>query len=339
MINLTKIFPWLSIRNKLLIAFVGLSVLPVAFVGIYGIVSNVKMMEKIAFENLTHDVLTIREKTANFMANVESDLQVLQHSSLLQRFVLALERSLGRTSYDRELEQLSTELQAFAKTKGIYYQIRMVNETGDELLRIESDRPSDTTRSYRIVPASELRHGREMYYFLLVKNLNIGQIAIAPAELVYHETERIPVISFAMPVAGRKDRLGILIANVFAVDLFRVLEPPRHFNVDGKVVLVSGDGHYLFHSEKKSAWNKLLASKEEDNLQHDYPALAARNFISGHEGTVAVGDEIVSFGPLFPTVRSAAGAEVSSGLTVPLFVFESVPKDTIMGPVHSIALT
>ncbi len=63
MIN--KILPWLSIRSKLIIAFVGLSIVPLVLVGIHSVFSNVHMMESIAIENLNHDVSTIREKTAN----------------------------------------------------------------------------------------------------------------------------------------------------------------------------------------------------------------------------------------------------------------------------------
>jgi hypothetical protein len=58
MTNLSNLFPWLSIRSKLLIAFAGLSILPLIFIGAYGIVSNVRTMQDIALENLSHDVLT-----------------------------------------------------------------------------------------------------------------------------------------------------------------------------------------------------------------------------------------------------------------------------------------
>ena len=87
MLNPNKIFPWLSIRSKLLIAFAGLSILPLTFVGIYGILSNVRTMQEIAFENLSHDVQTIKGKTANFLESIESDLRVLRNSAVLERFI------------------------------------------------------------------------------------------------------------------------------------------------------------------------------------------------------------------------------------------------------------
>ncbi|MBI4534939.1 MAG: PAS domain-containing protein [Ignavibacteriae bacterium] len=334
MMNLNKIFPWLSIRSKLIIAFTGLSIVPVALVGVHSIFSNVRMMEEIAFENLTHDVHTIREKTSNFLATVESDLRLLKNSSSLQRLVHAYENA--RNPHTRDLiRQLYSDLLSFAKTKGIYYQIRIVSEEGDELFRVEDSIAAASTHSYRIVDSSEFRQARETYYFLLARNLKPDEIAFAPAELVDPHHERGPVISFVLPLFGAEKRTGILIANVYAKDLFGVIESGRHLSVTGRVVLVSDEGYYLYHSEKKKDWNKLLASREEDNLRRDYPKEIVATLLSGNEGTVSEGiDEIISFAPLFSTHGAIAGG-ASPGFTVPLYVFESISKDVILGPAKS----
>jgi PAS domain S-box-containing protein len=335
MINLNKIFPWLSIRSKLLIAFAGLSILPLTLVGVYGILSNVRTMKEIVLENLSHDVQTIKGKTANFLESIESDLRVVRHSVALETFISKRE-DFSQAGYVAELQHISNELLAFVKTKGIYYQLRVVDESGDELLRVESINAADSTKGYRIVPPQELRHTRESFYFLLIDGLARDQIAFAPAELVNQTNERLPVFSFAMPLVGMKQRFGILIANVFGKNLMQVMEGKRHFEIGGKVVLVAGDGHYLYHSEKKRDWNKLLASREEDNLQRDYPPNVAATILSGNEGTLTEGiGEIISYAPLF--LKKNFGSGASSGLIVPVVVFESVSHDAIMGPVHSFA--
>ena len=109
MTHLKNILPWLSIRAKLIIAFAGLSVIPVALVGLHGVFSNAKMMKQIAFENLTHDVRTIREKTANFLTGVESDLRLLQNASFVQRFVTVLEGS-AELPKERAIERLAVNV-------------------------------------------------------------------------------------------------------------------------------------------------------------------------------------------------------------------------------------
>jgi len=338
MTHLKNILPWLSIRAKLIIAFAGLSVIPVALVGLHGVFSNAKMMKQIAFENLTHDVRTIREKTANFLTGVETDLRLLQNASFVQRFVTVLEGS-AEPAKEQVIEQLALELHAFARTKQIYYQIRIIDNAGDELLRIEYRTHNDSLPSFRSAPASELRQGFESYYLLLAEGLTKGEIAFTPAEVLHESAERIPVISFVMPLFGSKDRNGLLIANIFAKDLFRVIETHRHLNLQGKIVLATSNGHYLYHSEKKKDWNKLLASREYDNLQHDYSPSIVAKLLSGQEGMIDEGiDEIISFGPLF-SPRGTSFTHQPRAFSNPFFVFESLPKETVLGPVWAFSRT
>jgi len=343
LINLNSIFPWLSIRSKLIIAFAGLSIIPVVVLGLHGIFSNVSMMKEIAYENLAHDVRTIREKTANFLTNVESDLRLLKNSPSLQGYVQALSSSSLRQG-DRVSRRLNDELLAWLRTKGIYYQLRIISETGDEVIRGESTDAPDSMQRYRVVPAQELRVGRESFYFLLAEGLQPNALAFTAAELVSQSNERIPIISFVTPLArhGEKPdvpgkRVGLLVANVFAKDLFLIMETPRHFSLNGKTVLVSGDGHYLYHSEKKTEWNKLLASREDDNLQHDYPAAVVDSVLSGNNGIVSEGiDEIIAYAPLFGGAALSANQSFTS-FSVPFYVFESVPNHVVLGPASSFA--
>jgi two-component system sensor histidine kinase AtoS len=337
MIN--KILPWLSIRSKLIIAFVGLSIVPLVLVGIHSIFSNVHMMENIAIENLNHDVTTIREKSSNFLSGIESDLRTLRNSTLFEIFVNNSDNKKLDPD-NRILKQINSELLSFCKTKNIYYQLRVINEKGDELLRIEDHNVNDSTHDFRTTALNELRHSRETYYFIMINNLLKDQIAFAPAELVHGKDKRVPVISFAMPIFVSSHRIGILIANVYAKEFFQVIESRPHLEKRGKVVLIRDDGNYLYHSEKKKDWNKLLASRVEDNLHNDYPADVVNKILSGNEGVVTEGvNEIISYAPLFPNPDFSSGGKIATGLTAKSYIFESVPKDVIMGPVRSFALT
>jgi len=67
---------------------------------------------------------------------------------------------------------------------------------------------------------------------------------------------------------------------------------------------------YLYHSEKKTDWNRLLASREEDNLQRDYPQKITEAILSGGTGTLSEGaNEIISYAPLFPANDLAGDVE------------------------------
>ncbi|MFQ5797202.1 MAG: ATP-binding protein [Bacteroidota bacterium] len=329
-INPNKLFRWLSIRSKLVIAFVGLSLLPLLVVGSYAVITKVRMMEDIALENLTHDVHSIREKTSSFLSTVESDLRVLRGSRLIRDFLSRVEQS-SRHIRSQTSKQLVAELLAFVRSKRVYYQIRLIASDGTELLRVEQKNPLDSHPSFSAVPVERLRTSREAYSFYLVEKLGDGQIAFAPAELLTPHSDLLPVFTFVTPLAqeGTEQR-GLLIANVFAKDLFQAVESNRHLGINGTIAIVSSDGHYLYHSEKKSDWNRLLASREEDILQKDYPRSITDAIFSGEEGTVSEGaDEIISYAPLF---------ESPSVFPNFYFVFESVPKDVIFGSVYSSTL-
>lgn len=339
MVKLNRIFPWLSIRNKLLIAFAGLSILPLTLVGIYNILSTERLMRRVAFQELTGEVHTIREKTENLLDDISSDLRVIQNSSSMETWMQRRSSSVG-AAQSTGLTQIGNEILSFAKTKEIYYQFRLIDESGDELLRVECDNPSDSTRTFRIVAPPELGEGRARYYFLLIDKLGRNQIAFAPAEVAHRGVERIPVISFALPLLEHGRRLGILVANVFEKNLLDVIETKRHADPERKVVLVTGDGHYLYHSEKKRDWNRLLASREEDNLERDYASTVAASILSGREGTLTEGTkEIISYAPLFETTPITGSAAKSLSFSVPITVFVSVSESAVMGPARSYTMT
>jgi PAS domain S-box-containing protein len=312
-----------------LIAFVGLSVLPVLFVGIYGIYVNIKATERIALENVEHDVQATWGRASNFLANIEGDLRVVVNSTEAQEYVRSIERGNSSTSEQKRL-RLAEELRAFARTKGIYYQIRVINEDREEVLRIESSDILDSATHFSSVPSEKLRTTGQTYYFLLTAELHRGETVLSPVELIYKETQRLPVLSFATPLYGPTKRVGLLVANVFAGHLFDLLEAQRNRGMDEKVVLVSSDGHYLYDSDERKDWNKLIASREEDNLQKDYPASISRTILSGKEGIISgESGEFLAYAPLLPLGRHVSRGVDGARFTPSLYLLESVPRASI----------
>ena len=107
-----------------------------------------------------------------------------------------------------------------------------------------------------------------------------------------------------------------------------------------KVVLATGDGHYLYRSDMQKDWNRLLASRGEENLQRDYPLRVANSILSGKNGTVTKGmSDIISYAPLFGSGNPAHLFAMTSSFAVPIIVFESESADVVLGPVRTYALT
>ncbi|MFI5251335.1 MAG: ATP-binding protein [Bacteroidota bacterium] len=336
---MSTMFPRLSIRNKLIIAFVGLSILPLLFIGIYGIYSNVNTLKNVALENLVHDVHTIRGQAGNFLLNVESDLLVFNHEYSTERFIDKLEAG-DRKPPETETREVATELLKFASMKGIYYQISIINLSKDEMIRIQCDDITDSSKHCRIVPRDELRQAYGSLYFLLTQNLAADQIIFSPAEMVYQHTKQLPVVNFIMPLTGKTKRIGILVASVFAGNLFKVMETQRNLGSDEKVVLVGTDGYYLYHSDLKNDWDALIATRSEANLLKAYPPSVARQILSGKEGIVSEGiDDIIAYAPLFPAHPGLITTPQAIALPESFVLFESVPSRNILNSARTFGWT
>lgn len=335
MIKINKLFPWLSIRNKLIIAFTGLSLLPILIVGIYGIVSNTNMMKHNAIQNLNHDLSLLQENTANLMAGIESDLRLIQNSYLNEN-LLNSSKDQSSLLNARTIKSLNNELLSFVKTRKIYYQIRFMNYLGNEISCVKSETSRLNNGSCEIIPKNELRQFPEVYYLYLVKGLAKGQIALAPAELRGTNNKLIPVVSFAMPVFYGKEKSGILIADVYVKSLFGSLQTYNPLVQNEEVILASSDGHYLYHSLKKKNWNKLLAERNEYNLQHDFSIPVTNKILSNRKATfIDESNFIISHSPLFYGYSSVYHSSIEQSFAIPLYLIVAVPKAIIMSPVHS----
>ncbi len=339
MAKITKLFPWLPIRHKLLIAFTGLSLVPIIIIGMYGIASNTKMMKHIAIQNLSHDLALLQENTANTMAGIESDLHIIRNSFLDQSFVTIMDNH-SHILYAHAAPNWGNRLLSFLKTREIYYQIRLIDHVGDEIACVRSTSKNSSNNSYEILNKSQMRKIPEVYYIYLVKNLLPNQIALAPAELHGQGKNLVPVISFAMPIFDRSNKVGILIADVYVKDLFSTFQTYDPLEKGEEVILTSSDGHYLYHSLEKKNWSKLLADRKEYNLRHDFSKTTANQIISNRKGIInSGGNYIISHTPVFPRYTSIFTSNMKQGFSIPLYLLVAIPKSVIMSPVHSYEYT
>ncbi|MFQ6042150.1 MAG: ATP-binding protein, partial [Candidatus Poribacteria bacterium] len=320
-----------NIQNKLIIVFIFLSIISLLPVGIYAIISNVSALKKIAAERVMRDVITIKEKAGNFLTYVEQDLRFLSESYFFKDLLEALE-SGEETEIAKARSVAEERILQFALSKRIYYQIRYLDELADEIFRVEFD-----GATARIIPQNHMR-ARGGYYFFMVDKLREGELTSAPVELKSSERSHsenrseageklVPAISYAMPIFSSEKRLqGILIANVFAKNFFSILEQPAS-KLKGSAILVSKEGFYLYHPDKKKDWGTLLASRDTDNLYSDFPPEVTEQILSGQSGaTIAYGDQIISYAPLF------YGKSKQDNFYV---VLRSVPKSIFFASVKS----
>ncbi len=220
-----------NIQTKLLIAFVGLSIIPLIVVEFYSAYVSIQMLREIEVENIRHDVLMMKTDLENFIQEVEKGIYVI-------------EKHLSRMKWDKRREVVGWILD-FMETKRIYYSVKFLDSTGSELFKIQWE-----NGEYRVVPEDQLLDTRGTFYKILTAQFGGQRLAFTPAELITDYGSFVPVISCAVQVFKDGKFVGILVANVFASEIFKVIESSSHSRV-GEVVVVNNHGYYLYHSEKR----------------------------------------------------------------------------------------
>jgi signal transduction histidine kinase len=181
------------------------------------------------------------------LKSVESDLLYLADQAVLRSFLAD-----GATRHDLEEEYV-----LFCRQRGVYDQIRYLDATGQERLRVNHNdgRPE-------AVAEGELQPKGGRYYFTRALPLGRGEVFVSPLDLnVEHEQiERPykPVIRFATPVLdGRGVKRGVLVLNYLGAVLFRKLaEVSAGF--PGSAWLLNGDGFFLRGPAPVDEWGFML---------------------------------------------------------------------------------
>ncbi len=331
MINLNRLFPWLSIRTKLIVAFTGLSIIPIAVVGIFAIWSTAGNLVSTATRDLNSNVQMLRQRAGDFLLGVETDLRFLSDSFPFRQ----TEGRLVAGEHPATNVALEDELLDFVRTKRIYFRVRILNRAGSEILRVESTSGRFNDGGYTLTPKKALSHINEYYYVLRTDSLKDGQTAFSPAEVLGEHGGRVAVVSFATPLYHGTKRAGILVADIFASEFLRIMKSDSSHKYERRVLLVSGDGHFLYDSRSRRDQNGLFVFARE-NISNDYPPAVSSELLSGKTGIITDGvKQVVSYSPLFPAALQKSGQNFERDFSIPIFVVEAIPKEVLMGPVYS----
>ncbi len=329
MININRLFPWLSIRTKLIVAFTGLSIIPIAVVGIFAVWSTAGNIVNNATRDLNSNVQMVRQRAGDFLGGVDTDLRFLTGSSPFR----GVSARLDGTVHPTVNSQLSEEMLDFLATKKIYYRLRILDRVGTEVVRVESTSGRIDSGRFVIVPSKSLSPLREYYYVLLTDSLRRGQTVFSPAEVLGGNGRRVAVVSFATPLFNGDKRAGILVADIYASRFFQIMEADSSHKYGRTVLLVSGDGHFLYDSRIRRNRDRLFVMAR-DRISKEYPQAIASELLSGATGIITQGiKQVVSYSPLFPANNPEFGR--GAGFSIPVFVVEAIPKEILMRPVYS----
>ncbi len=211
---------------------------------------------------------------------VRSDVLYLAQQELLARFLS------GDVTARQELER---EYVRFAIHRTVYDQIRCLDTTGKEVIRVDF---RDGHAS--VISPEELQVKADRYYYQEALRLKVGEVFVSQFDLnVEHgqiQRPLKPVVRFVTPAADREGaRRGLLTLNYsgdYLLDRFNELSLP------GSTLLVNSQGEYICGPSPADAWGWLLG--HERNFPKQFP-IAWQRMAKRSEGQFSTSQGIFTF--------------------------------------------
>ena len=170
-------------------------------------------------------------------------------------------RDMLDSSSQKARTHLVQDLLSFAASRGLYDQIRWLDEGGQERIRVEyvGGEPA-------LVPSQALQDKRDRYYFNDTRVLPVGEVFVSPLDLnvEFGAVERPykPVIRVGTPVADSDGRRrGILMLNYFGSELLAQFARATE-SVGKRAMLVNADGYWLRSAVPADEWGFMLERPE-----------------------------------------------------------------------------
>ncbi|MEW8538226.1 MAG: sensor domain-containing diguanylate cyclase [Candidatus Thiodiazotropha endolucinida] len=224
-----------------------------------------------------------------------SDLMVLAEGEVLRSYI-----------HDPSLKnwvRVAREFSLFARRKPKYFQLRYIDNSGMEVIRINSD---DNVQE--IVPQSEMQNKADRYYFKEAMKLALGEIYISPLDLNVErgviEQPVKPTVRFATPVSdGYGGKRGIVIINYTPNELLQRIAD-NFETLRGDAVMLNSQGHWLQGVPEEQLWGFMYGRDETFATQK--PDVWS-SVTSSEKGSFFTDDGVYIFKRAYPLVRKRLG--------------------------------
>lgn len=312
--NINKLFPRLTIRAKLAIAFASLAILPLLAVSGFATVITSRYVRALTESTLQHDLEGARAQTEGALHEVERQVAYLARAILGP--LLVRSDSAAWRAAERAVSEIFSLSPALFRVKVIGSDGRLLFVVADEDVGTGAVGDLEAGGFYYIQRASVLKSGERLA--LPVEFRRRGDAA--------DNNSTLSTIAILEPVWGPQgSMLGIVVGEARASVLFSGIEMGSP-NLTGTTGLVAGGGLLLYHTNLKNNWGRLLASRTDADLVSELSPEGVAAVLSGAAGTLLVGGRIISYLPLRLT---------GSGIG-PVMLYRIVSVSALEAPVRSL---
>lgn len=231
--------------------------------------------EKIVYIHGQQEILRYYQK--EILVRYTKIFSDIEYLSKKNDFINFLEKNKGR-------QNIEQDWLLFSETSGDYEQIRYLDETGQERIRINHNNGLPY-----VVATPDLQNKRNRYYFSMLLKEKEPQVIVSPVDLniEYGEIEvpLKPIIRFSLPVFSRKGTFkGALILNYKARNLLENIEQAV-LAKKGDLFVINSRGFFLRAPDPSYLWGFMYEGGEKNTLSDLY-GLDMRESFSGFEGMV-----------------------------------------------------
>ncbi|NPA26540.1 MAG: HAMP domain-containing protein [Chloroflexi bacterium] len=288
-----------SLRAKAAWLTLGVMLLPLLVTTVFGGWLTARILREQLLARAVEDAEEQAFALHTFLQQVRREVRYLAQLRSLQGMLEAL-ASGDQARFQAERRHLAEDFLIFARTHPVYYQIRVLDVEGQEIVRVNQP----LGQAPYVVPDDQLQNKAHRYYVQEALKLPPGGIYVSPLDLnqEFHTIERPlhPVLRYATPLDWRDQRLGVLVVNLHAQPLLDIL-----YQVNARrrspvtLILVDREGYYLAHPDPDKRWGGPRDLDTGEGLYRDAPDIAAE-VLSGKRGVLFYKDEVWVYLPIYP---------------------------------------
>ena len=239
--------------------------------------------------------------------SIISDLIVLSGHNKLRQI------TDGTTS---DYTSLAKEFLIFCANKKIYDQVRFLDITGMEVIRVNYNQGHPA-----IVPTNQLQSKGGRYYFEDTFNLEQGEVFVSPLDLNIEggaiEQPLKPMIRFGLPIFNsRGEKRGIVLLNYFGATLIDQIAKVDHESTDvGFGMLLNREGYFFKGMSKEDEWGFMLPGRKDKTFSNIFPA-QWKKIVRDASGQFLDELGLFTFTTVFPLtegLKSSSGSSAAFG--------------------------
>ncbi|MFS0513802.1 ATP-binding protein [Nostoc sp. UIC 10607] len=231
--------------------------------------------------------------------SVVSDLIVISRQNELQGILEGVEG---------QQQALSQEFLLFSQYKKLYDQIRFLDQSGKEVVRVNFNQGEPG-----IVPEEKLQVQAKRYWFNDTLRLNPGQVFVSPLDLNIErgqvEKPLKPMIRFGTPIFdSRGQKRGVVVLNYFGAKLLENFNQALA-NATSQGMLLNADGYWLKGTKSEDEWGFMFPGRKNRTFGKAFPQ-AWQQISQKESGQFQTAEGMFTFTTVYPLVE---GQKSSTG--------------------------